>query len=79
MIGRPRAGSLFFWRDRTHEVDFVVEAGGHGELFEAKWTEVPSESDAVNLEFVCQAMRKSRVRGGGIICERETAFRGRVV
>jgi predicted AAA+ superfamily ATPase len=30
-----RTGSLFFWRDRTREVDFVVDAGGRLELFEA--------------------------------------------
>src|SRR6202167_5032959 len=35
-----RTGSLFFWRDRTREVDFVVDIAGHLELLEAKWTEV---------------------------------------
>jgi len=45
-------GSVFFWRDRTREVDFLVEVGGLLELFEAKWTEVPAASDGVNLEFV---------------------------
>jgi len=34
-------GSVFFWRDRTREVDFLVEAGGLLELFEAKWADVP--------------------------------------
>lgn len=47
-----RAGSLFFWRDRTREVDFVADLGGRLELFEAKWTEIPSAKDAVNLAFV---------------------------
>ena len=47
-----RMGSLFFWCDRTREMDFVVDIGGRLELFEAKWTEVPSGSDAVNLDFV---------------------------
>jgi predicted AAA+ superfamily ATPase len=31
-----RTGSLFFWRDWTREVDFVMDAGGRMELFEAK-------------------------------------------
>jgi len=44
-------GSLFFWRDRTREVDFVVNAGGRLELFEAKWTELPDLGDTVNREF----------------------------
>lgn len=46
-----RAGSLFFWRDRTREVDFVVDIGGRVELYEAKWSEVPSAGDAVNLTY----------------------------
>ncbi|HEV2991225.1 MAG TPA: ATP-binding protein, partial [Candidatus Angelobacter sp.] len=36
-----RLGSLFFWRDRTREVDFVTDTGGRLELFEAKWREIP--------------------------------------
>lgn len=32
-----RVQSLFFWRDRTREVDFVVDVGGRLELFEAAW------------------------------------------
>ena len=47
-----RTGSLFFWRDRTREVDFVMDEGGRLELFEAKWTELPDASDTVNLGFV---------------------------
>ena len=35
-------GSLFFWRDRTREVDFVVDVASKLELFEAKWNEVPT-------------------------------------
>src|SRR6185436_14725597 len=30
-----RTGSLFFWRDRTREVDFLTDIGGRVELFEA--------------------------------------------
>jgi predicted AAA+ superfamily ATPase len=69
-----RVGSLFFWRDRTREVDFVAESGGRVELFEAKWTELPSESDSVNLSFVRDVMGKSRVSGGGIICRTPNSF-----
>jgi len=62
-----RVGSLFFWRDRTREVDFVVDVGGRLELFEAKWTEVPTATDAVNLEFVRKVIGKSRVAEGAVI------------
>ena len=69
-----RAGSLFFWRDRTREVDFVVDAGGKLELFEAKWTELPSARDAVNLDFMRQAVGKTRVAGGALVARTPNAF-----
>ena len=69
-----RAGSLFFWRDRTREVDFVVENAGRLELFEAKWTELPSVPDAVNLEFVRRVVGKSRVTSVAIVCRARHAF-----
>jgi predicted AAA+ superfamily ATPase len=68
-----RAGALFFWRDRTREVDFVVDVGGLLELFEAKWTEVPEARDAVNLEFMRTQVGKARV-SGGVICRAPNAF-----
>src|SRR5207249_11616581 len=49
---RPNASSrCAFWRDRTREVDFVADMGGRIELYEAKWTELPTPSDTVNLEY----------------------------
>ena len=54
------ADSLFFWRDRTREMDFVVDVGGHLELFEAKWTELPTASDAVNLDFLRKVVGEAR-------------------
>jgi hypothetical protein len=44
-------GRLFFRRDRTREVDFVVDTTGRLELFEAKWTELLDAGDTVNLDF----------------------------
>lgn len=69
-----RAGSLFFWRDRTREVDFVAEAGGRLELFEAKWTELPAAADTVNLGFVREAVGKSRIAGGAVVCRAPNSF-----
>ena len=70
--GRRR--SVFFWRDRTREVDFVVEAGGRMDLFEAKWTELPSAADAVNLDFVRNAVGSAQVAGAGIVCRAANSF-----
>ena len=69
-----RVGSLFFWRDRTREVDFVADTGGRLELFEAKWAEVPPAGDAVNLDFVRNAVGKSRIASGAIICRTPNSF-----
>jgi predicted AAA+ superfamily ATPase len=69
-----RVGSLFFWRDRTREVDFVAESGGRMELFEAKWTEIPSAGDAVNLQFVRGILGGSRITGGAVVCRAPHGF-----
>jgi hypothetical protein len=69
-----RLRSLFFWRDRTREVDFLVDAGGRLELFEAKWTELPDESDAVNLAFARRAIG-ARVAGATLVCRTPNPFR----
>ena len=69
-----RAGGLFFWRDRTREVDFVVDAGGRLELFEAKWTELPDVGDTANLDFVRTVTGKSRVTAGGVVSRTPNGF-----
>lgn len=69
-----RAGGLFFWRDRTREVDFVIDAGGRLELFEAKWTELPDAGDTVNLDFVRNVVGESRVIGGAVVARTPNSF-----
>jgi predicted AAA+ superfamily ATPase len=69
-----RVGSLFFWRDRTREVDFVVDIGGRLELFEAKWTEVPVAGDAANLEFVRKIVGGSRIASASVVCRAANSF-----
>lgn len=69
-----RSGSLFFWRDRTREVDFLVDTGGKLELFEAKWTELPDAGDAVNLEFMRKAVGEGHVASGAIVSRASTGF-----
>jgi predicted AAA+ superfamily ATPase len=69
-----RSGSLFFWRDRTREVDFVVDIAGRLELYEAKWTEAPADDDAVNLEFVRNIVGKNRIANGAVVCRAPNSF-----
>lgn len=63
-----RVRSLFFWRDRTREVDFVVESAGRLELLEAKWTELPGPGDTVNLRFAREALGRNKVTGARVVC-----------
>ncbi len=69
-----RVGSLFFWRDRTREVDFVVDVAGRLELFEAKWNEVPTAVYTVNLDFVRNVVGESRLVGGAVVCRTPNSF-----
>ena len=69
-----RAGSLFFWRDRMREVDFIVDVGGRLELFEAKWTELPAESDVVNLDFMRKTLGKARVTSGVVVSRTPNSY-----
>jgi hypothetical protein len=69
-----RMNSLFFWRDRSREVDFLVDAGGRLELFEAKWTEVPDAGDTINLNYVRNAADKAHVDSGAVVCRTPHSF-----
>jgi len=69
-----RAGSLFFWRDRTREVDFVTDIGGRLELFEAKWTEVPTAGEAANLEFVRNVVGQQKITSAAVVCRTPNSF-----
>jgi predicted AAA+ superfamily ATPase len=69
-----RARSLFFWRDRSREVDFVIDVGGRLELLEAKWTELPDIGDTANLSFVRNAVGGPEVATGGIVCRTPNSF-----
>lgn len=69
-----RAASLFFWRDRTREVDFVADIGGRVELFEAKWTEEPTGGDAVNLEHARAAFGATAVHARSLVARPRNAY-----
>jgi len=63
-----RSGTLFFWRNRTREVDFVVDAAGRLELYEAKWTEIADEGDCGSLRVVREAVGRRRVGRAAVLC-----------
>ncbi|MEW6218015.1 MAG: ATP-binding protein [Thermodesulfobacteriota bacterium] len=49
-------GSLFFWRDRTGEVDFLLHRGGRFRLMEAKWTETPTFRDFQAMDAAAEKL-----------------------
>ena len=69
-----RTGSLFFWRDRTREVDFVTDVAGRLQLFEAKWTELPHEGDCANLRAVREIVGPRRVARAAVVCRAGHAY-----
>jgi uncharacterized protein len=52
----------------------VINAGGHLELFEAKWTEIPDAGDTVNLDSVRNLIDKSRVTAARVISRTQNSF-----
>ncbi|MGB1110654.1 MAG: ATP-binding protein [Gammaproteobacteria bacterium] len=66
--------SLYFWRDRTREVDFLVVIGGRIELYEAKYTGLPTGSDTKQLRFVADTLGQEQFAGGAVICRAPNAF-----
>ena len=68
-----RSGSLFFWRDRTREVDFAADVGGRLELFETKWTELPDVGDTANLEFV-RRVAGTQVASASVVCRAPNSY-----
>jgi predicted AAA+ superfamily ATPase len=48
--------SIQYWRNRTREVDFVIDRGGRFHLYEAKWAENPRRGDADSLAFLSEEL-----------------------
>jgi predicted AAA+ superfamily ATPase len=69
-----RSGDLFFWRDRSKEVDFVLHRGGHFELFEAKWTEHPSSRETRQLLRVREDLPPRSVVQSAVVCRTPHRF-----
>lgn len=60
--------SLFYYRDRSSEVDFVLDRGGRFSLFEAKWTEQPGSSDFVPMHRLADDLGEARVVTRQLVC-----------
>jgi predicted AAA+ superfamily ATPase len=61
-------GSLFYYRDRAIEVDFLIFRGGRHELLECKWSESPDASDAASMERLAKDLGPDAVAGRTLVC-----------
>ena len=73
-LNRQGFWRLFFFRDRTLEVDFLLEQGNSFALFEAKWTEHPDLRDTANLQAVAKVIGKQHVKEKAILCPTPVSF-----
>lgn len=71
---RQELESLFFFRDRSKEVDFLIHRGGRFHLFECKWTEVPSGDDATGLGHVTAAIGADLILSRHLVCRTPRPF-----
>jgi len=69
-----RRNSIFFYRDRVREVDFLVDIGGRLELFEAKWTEIPDLRDTANLAYVRGKVGTEVVLSGAVVAKPTNSY-----
>ncbi len=67
-------GELFFWRDRTKEVDFLIHKAGGFELLDAKWSEHPDAKDGDILARVAETLPENAVKRMALICRSPNAY-----
>lgn len=66
--------SLFFWRDRGKEIDFVVNRGGRFLLLEAKASAQPELSDLAGFQVFGDQIGTGRTIGKRVVCSTTKAF-----
>lgn len=71
---RQGGWSLFFWRDRSREVDFLIHRGGRFEISDAKWSTAPTNRDAEGLLHLRKALGADRILSSQLICRTPEAF-----
>jgi hypothetical protein len=60
--------SLYFWRDRNKEIDFLIHRGGRFELLEVKWTENPVKHDVSGLKEMIEVIGRKKLIKASLIC-----------
>ncbi len=68
------ARQVFFWKDRSKEVDFVVLEGARFRLIECKWKELPDASDTQQLRAAELGLDSDKILSKKVVCRTERAF-----
>jgi predicted AAA+ superfamily ATPase len=73
---RAHQGSvnLFFYRDRSREIDFVVPKGGRFDLYEVKWKAHPDRSDVSAFKEFELAVDPILIDSKKIICRTSARY-----
>lgn len=73
-LHRLGGSDMYFWRDRTKEADFLFHHGGRFELADAKWSELPSDRDAAQLNRIAGELPADSVISRTLICRCQHSF-----
>ncbi|MEB3331361.1 MAG: DUF4143 domain-containing protein [Synechococcaceae cyanobacterium] len=65
---RPLATQLGFWRDRSREVDVLLERGGRFWLADAKWSASPGRAETKHLRQVAAELPEGSVEAMAVVC-----------
>jgi len=68
------AASLYFWRDRGREIDFLRHRGGNYDLIEVKWSEHPSPEDTRAFADFAAIAGAKRILSRTLICRAPNRF-----
>ncbi|MFW5878215.1 MAG: DUF4143 domain-containing protein, partial [Myxococcota bacterium] len=68
------AWSLWFWRDRSKEADFLEHRGGRFDLADAKLAAGPSKDDTVQLRRVAEELPSGSVASLSLICRTDREY-----
>lgn len=71
---RDGGPSLYFYRDRGHEVDFLIHRGGFFELMDAKWSRSPTSREVASLNAVAGKLGNEKVLASRVLCRADMPF-----
>lgn len=66
--------SLYFYRDRNKEIDFLVPQGNQFHLYEVKWSRTPDKDSTKRLKEFEALVGQGKILSSTIICRTDSVF-----